>query len=87
MVDFLTCEPLNVGFGAIVEHCKDLIRLSFFGLLTDRVFEYIGRYAKKLEMLSMAFSGGDNVIPLDVFFLCEFQSMQVARSEDAQVEC
>ncbi|KAJ0110873.1 hypothetical protein Patl1_01087 [Pistacia atlantica] len=55
--DYLTDQPLDVGFGAIVEHCKDLRRLSLSGLLTDRVFEYIGTYAKKLEMLSVAFAG------------------------------
>ncbi|XP_044501349.1 protein TRANSPORT INHIBITOR RESPONSE 1-like [Mangifera indica] len=55
--DYLTEQPLDVGFGAIVEHCKDLRRLSLSGLLTDRVFEYIGTYAKKLEMLSVAFAG------------------------------
>ncbi|QCD98183.1 transport inhibitor response 1 [Vigna unguiculata] len=55
--DYLTLEPLDSGFGAIVEHCKDLQRLSLSGLLTDRVFEYIGTYGKKLEMLSVAFAG------------------------------
>lgn len=55
--DYLTQEPLDVGFGAIVERCKDLRRLSVSGLLTDRAFEYIGTYGKKLEMLSVAFAG------------------------------
>lgn len=55
--DYLTNQPLDEGFGAIVEHCKDLRRLSLSGLLTDRVFEYIGTHAKKLEMLSLAFAG------------------------------
>ncbi|KAL0725252.1 hypothetical protein Bca4012_039851 [Brassica carinata] len=55
--DHMTLEPLDVGFGAIVEHCKDLRRLSLSGLLTDKVFEYIGTYAKKMEMLSVAFAG------------------------------
>lgn len=55
--DYVTHEPLDTGFGAIVEHCKDLRRLSLSGLLTDRVFEYIGTHAKKLEMLSVAFAG------------------------------
>lgn len=55
--DYLTLQPLDVGFGAIVEQCKNLRRLSISGLLTDRVFEYIGAYAKKLEMLSVAFAG------------------------------
>ncbi|XWS46717.1 hypothetical protein CRYUN_Cryun14cG0092300 [Craigia yunnanensis] len=59
--DYLTHEPLDVGFGAIVEHCKDLRRLSLSGLLTDRVFEYIGTFAKKLEMLSVAFAGDSDL--------------------------
>ncbi|KVH94422.1 F-box domain, cyclin-like protein [Cynara cardunculus var. scolymus] len=59
--DYLTLEPLDVGFGAIVEHCKELRRLSLSGLLTDRVFEYIGRHAKRLEMLSIAFAGNSDL--------------------------
>ncbi|KAL0391085.1 UNVERIFIED_CONTAM: protein TRANSPORT INHIBITOR RESPONSE 1 [Sesamum calycinum] len=55
--DYLTLEPLDTGFGAIVENCKELRRLSMTGLLTDKVFEYIGNHAKKLEMLSIAFAG------------------------------
>ncbi|KAL2942353.1 Protein TRANSPORT INHIBITOR RESPONSE 1 [Bienertia sinuspersici] len=55
--DYLTNQPLDEGFGAIVEHCKDLRRLSLSGLLTDRVFDLIGTHAKKLEMLSLAFAG------------------------------
>ncbi|KAI5680391.1 hypothetical protein M9H77_01618 [Catharanthus roseus] len=59
--DYLTREPLDTGFGAIVEHCKELRRLSLSGLLTDRVFEYIGTHAKKLEMLSVAFAGDSDL--------------------------
>ncbi|MED6135468.1 GPI-anchored mannoprotein [Stylosanthes scabra] len=59
--DYLTLQPLDDGFGAIVEHCKDLRRLSLSGLLTDRVFEYIGTYGKKLEMLSVAFAGDSDL--------------------------
>ncbi|KAI9160395.1 hypothetical protein LWI28_022588 [Acer negundo] len=55
--DYLTHQSLDTGFGAIVEHCKDLRHLSLSGLLTDHVFEYIGTYAQKLEMLSVAFAG------------------------------
>ncbi|KAJ4967990.1 hypothetical protein NE237_014691 [Protea cynaroides] len=55
--DYLTLQPLDAGFGAIVEHCNNLRRLSLSGLLTDRVFEYIGTHGKKLEMLSLAFAG------------------------------
>ncbi|KAK4558631.1 hypothetical protein RGQ29_008080 [Quercus rubra] len=59
--DYLTLESLDMGFGAIVEHCNDLRRLSLSGLLTDRVFEYIGTYGKKLEMLSVAFAGDSDL--------------------------
>ncbi|XP_061369371.1 protein TRANSPORT INHIBITOR RESPONSE 1-like [Gastrolobium bilobum] len=59
--DHLTLQPLDSGFGAIVEHCKDLQRLSLSGLLTDRVFDYIGTYGKKLEMLSVAFAGDSDL--------------------------
>ncbi|KAF9605383.1 hypothetical protein IFM89_016960 [Coptis chinensis] len=59
--DYLTLQPLDTGFGAIVEHCKDLQRLSLSGLLTDTVFEHIGAHAKKLEMLSVAFAGDSDL--------------------------
>ncbi|PWA91248.1 transport inhibitor response 1-like protein [Artemisia annua] len=59
--DYLTFEPLDEGFGAIVKHCKELRRLSLSGLLTDRVFEYIGTRAKRLEMLSIAFAGNSDL--------------------------
>ncbi|XP_074564970.1 transport inhibitor response 1-like protein Os05g0150500 [Curcuma longa] len=55
--DYITQEPLDAGFGAIVELCKDLRRLSISGLLTDRVFKTIGASANRLEMLSVAFAG------------------------------
>ncbi|XP_057515730.1 protein TRANSPORT INHIBITOR RESPONSE 1-like [Amaranthus tricolor] len=55
--DYLTRKPLDEGFGAIAEHCKNLCRLSLSGLLTDYVFKLIGTHAKKLEMLSLAFAG------------------------------
>ncbi|VFQ73924.1 unnamed protein product [Cuscuta campestris] len=59
--DYLTLEPLDSGFGAIVEHCKELRRLSLSGLLTNRVFKAIGTHAKKLEMLSIAFAGENDL--------------------------
>ncbi|KAG8064294.1 hypothetical protein GUJ93_ZPchr0004g40474 [Zizania palustris] len=55
--DVMTNQPLDEGFGAIVRECKGLRRLSISGLLTDKVFMYIGKYAKQLEMLSIAFAG------------------------------
>ncbi|KAH0637021.1 protein TRANSPORT INHIBITOR RESPONSE 1-like [Solanum tuberosum] len=59
--DYLTLGSFDAGFGAIVENCKELRRLSLAGLLTDRVFEYIGAHAKKLEMLSIAFAGDSDL--------------------------
>ncbi|XP_047310118.1 protein AUXIN SIGNALING F-BOX 2 [Impatiens glandulifera] len=55
--DPTTMDPLDEGFGAIVQSCKGLKRLSLSGLLTDKVFLYIGMYAEQLEMLSIAFAG------------------------------
>ncbi|XP_058093023.1 protein AUXIN SIGNALING F-BOX 2-like [Magnolia sinica] len=55
--DHVTLQPLDEGFGAIVQSCKGLKRLSMTGLLTDQVFLYIGMYAEQLEMLSVAFAG------------------------------
>ncbi|KAL9265626.1 TRANSPORT INHIBITOR RESPONSE 1-like protein [Drosera capensis] len=59
--DYVTQGPLDEGFGAIVEHCKDLKRLSMSGFITDRVFQLIGAHGKKLEMLSLAFAGNSDV--------------------------
>lgn len=59
--DYLTFEPLDSGFGSIVQHCKNLTRLSLSGFLTDRVFQYIGAHGKKLEMLSLAFAGDSDL--------------------------
>ncbi|KAG6748510.1 hypothetical protein POTOM_048436 [Populus tomentosa] len=69
--DYQTLQPLDLGFGAIVENNKDLRRLSLSGLLTDRVFEYIGTYAKKLEMLSVAFAGDSDLGLHHVLSGCE----------------
>ncbi|KAI5651055.1 hypothetical protein M9H77_37060 [Catharanthus roseus] len=55
--DAVTLQPLDEGFGAIVQSCKGLKRLSVSGLLTDQLFLYIGMYAEQLEMLSIAFAG------------------------------
>lgn len=55
--DYLTNEPMDEAFGAVVKTCKKLQRLAVSGLLTDLTFEYIGKYAKNLETLSVAFAG------------------------------
>lgn len=69
--DYLTFEPLDVGFGSIVENCKQLTRLSMSGFLTDHVFEIIGKQAKKLEMLSIAFAGESDLGLHNVLSGCE----------------
>ncbi|XAR66387.1 hypothetical protein NMG60_11012606 [Bertholletia excelsa] len=58
--DYLTYEPMDEGFGAVVKTCTKLQRLAVSGLLTDLTFEYIGQYAKNLETLSVAFAGNSD---------------------------
>eukprot|EP00250_Pteridium_aquilinum_P019984 c24652_g1_i1 orf=164-1876(-) len=60
MLDPTTNQPMDEGFGAIVRNCKYLRRLSLSGKLTDKVFEYIGDFGKKLQRLSVAFAGDSN---------------------------
>ncbi|OEL14053.1 Transport inhibitor response 1-like protein [Dichanthelium oligosanthes] len=59
--DYITHQPLDAGFSAIVESCKGLRRLSVSGLLTDHVFKSIGAHADRLEMLSIAFAGNSDL--------------------------
>ncbi|KAG6393990.1 hypothetical protein SASPL_144566 [Salvia splendens] len=58
--DYLTNEPMDEAFGAVVKTCTKIKRLSVSGLLTDQTFEYIGQYAKDLETLSVAFAGSSD---------------------------
>ncbi|KAK1308040.1 Protein AUXIN SIGNALING F-BOX 3 [Acorus calamus] len=58
--DYLTNEPMDEAFGAVVKTCPNLQRLSISGLLTDRTFEFIGAHAKNLETLSVAFAGSSD---------------------------
>ncbi|KAK9018292.1 hypothetical protein V6N11_001270 [Hibiscus sabdariffa] len=69
--DYLTLEPLDIGFGAIIQYCQDLQCLSLYGLLTDHVFEYIGTYVKKLEMLFVVFAGDSDLGLYHVLSGCE----------------
>ncbi|GMH19506.1 hypothetical protein Nepgr_021347 [Nepenthes gracilis] len=55
--DHITNEPMDEAFGAVVKTCAKLRRLSLSGSLTDTAFEYIGKHAKNLETLSVAFAG------------------------------
>ncbi|XP_042039512.1 protein TRANSPORT INHIBITOR RESPONSE 1-like [Salvia splendens] len=58
--DHLTNEPMDEAFGAVTKTCTKLRRLSVSGLLTDKAFEYIGKFAKNLETLSVAFAGSSD---------------------------
>jgi transport inhibitor response 1 len=58
--DYLTDEPMDEAFGAVVKNCAKLQRLAVSGSLTDLTFEYIGRHAKNLETLSVAFAGSSD---------------------------
>ncbi|KAK9714768.1 hypothetical protein RND81_06G118500 [Saponaria officinalis] len=58
--DHLTNEPMDKAFGSVVKGCKNLRRLAVSGLLTDLTFEYVGKYAKNLETLSVAFAGSSD---------------------------
>ncbi|KAL5558549.1 hypothetical protein UlMin_034760 [Ulmus minor] len=59
--DYVTGEPMDEGFGAIVMNCKKLTRLAVSGLLTDRAFDYIGKYGKLVRTLSVAFAGDSDM--------------------------
>lgn len=58
--DYQTNEPMDEAFCAVVKSCTKLQRLAVSGLLTDLTFEYIGKYAKNLETLSVAFAGSSD---------------------------
>ena len=58
--DYLTQDPMDEAFGAVVKTCTKLQRLAVSGLLTDLTFEYIGKFAKNLETLSVAFAGSSD---------------------------
>ncbi|EOY15386.1 Auxin F-box protein 5 isoform 2 [Theobroma cacao] len=59
--DPVTGDPMDDGFGAIVMNCKKLTRLAVSGLLTDKAFDYIGRYGKLVRTLSVAFAGDSDM--------------------------
>ncbi|CAL9233172.1 unnamed protein product [Arabidopsis halleri] len=69
--DYKTNEPLDKGFKAIAEGCKDLRRLSVSGLLSDKAFKYIGKHAKKVRMLSIAFAGDSDLMLHHLLSGCE----------------
>lgn len=69
--DYITNEPMDEGFGAIVRCCAGLRRLSVSGWLTDRVFELIGKHAKEMRSLSLAFVGESGVAMEHLMQGCE----------------
>ncbi|TKY59348.1 TRANSPORT INHIBITOR RESPONSE protein 1 [Spatholobus suberectus] len=68
--DYLTRESMDEAFGAVVKTCTKLQRLAVSGFLTDLTFEYIGKYAKNLETLSVAFAGRSDEGMLSVMNGC-----------------
>ncbi|KAF2293617.1 hypothetical protein GH714_003401 [Hevea brasiliensis] len=54
---YMTNEPMDETFWCSCENLLKLQRLSVSGLSTDLTFVYIGRYAKNLETLAVAFAG------------------------------
>ncbi|KAL6648674.1 hypothetical protein ACP70R_012898 [Stipagrostis hirtigluma subsp. patula] len=68
--DRVTGEPMDEGFGAIVRNCSKLTRLSTSGHLTDRAFEYIGKYGKSLRTLSVAFAGDSDLALQHILLGC-----------------
>ncbi|KAL8224499.1 hypothetical protein R6Q57_019974 [Mikania cordata] len=77
--DHMTLQAFDHGFGAIVQSCKNLKKLTATGLLTNDVFLYIGMYAERLEVLSIpsgcesdegmqyVFNGCKNLKKLEIF--------------------
>ncbi|GAU14484.1 hypothetical protein TSUD_250240 [Trifolium subterraneum] len=58
-------------FWSVVQSCKQLRQQSISGQLTVRVFLYIGKYAEKLEMFSIAFAGKNDKGMLNVLNGCK----------------
>ncbi|QCD84274.1 protein TRANSPORT INHIBITOR RESPONSE 1-like [Vigna unguiculata] len=59
--DYMTQDPMDEAFGSVVKTCRKLQRLALSGYLTDLTFEYIGKYGKNLETLSVAFAGSSDM--------------------------
>ncbi|KAF5190798.1 Transport inhibitor response 1-like protein [Thalictrum thalictroides] len=79
--DHLTGEPMDEGFGAIVMNCKKLRRLAVSGLLTDKAFNYMGRYGKLVRTLSVAFAGDSDMGLTYVLQGCpELQKLEIRDS-------
>ncbi|KAF6170691.1 hypothetical protein GIB67_015643 [Kingdonia uniflora] len=77
-----TLQPLDEGFGAIIQLSKkSLRRLSLSGLLTDQVYLYIGMYVEQLEMLSVAIVGDNDKAMLYVINGCKhFRKLEIKDS-------
>jgi transport inhibitor response 1 len=56
-VDYITGEPFDDGFRAIVESCRGLRRISIAAGLTDGGLNSIGTHANSVEVISLAHTG------------------------------
>ncbi|XP_071714497.1 transport inhibitor response 1-like protein Os04g0395600 [Rutidosis leptorrhynchoides] len=57
--DHTTLQPFDHGYGAIVQSCKELKKLTLSGLLTSDVFIYIGMYGERLQVVTVL-NGGES---------------------------
>ncbi|XP_071716525.1 transport inhibitor response 1-like protein Os04g0395600 isoform X2 [Rutidosis leptorrhynchoides] len=57
--DHTTLQPFDHGYGAIVQSCKELKKLTLSGLLTNNVFIYIGMYGERLQVVTVL-NGGES---------------------------
>ncbi|KAI3977578.1 hypothetical protein MKX01_000491 [Papaver californicum] len=69
--DYVTLDPLDEGFGVIIESCKGLRRLSLSGILADLAFTYVDMHGEQLETLSVAFAGDSDNGMLHVLNGCK----------------
>ncbi|KAI3892476.1 hypothetical protein MKX03_012694 [Papaver bracteatum] len=68
--DYVTLDPLDEGFGAIIKSCKGLRRLALSGLVTEQAFRYIGMHGEQLEIIFVAFTGNGDKGVLHVLNGC-----------------
>lgn len=79
--DYTTREAMDEGFGAVASMCANLRRLSVSGLLTDRAFELIGKHAKELRCLSVAFAGNSGAAMAHVLGgCCKLRKLEIRDS-------
>ncbi|KAI3878794.1 hypothetical protein MKX03_022888 [Papaver bracteatum] len=80
--DYVTLDPLDEGFGAIIKSCKGLRRLALSGLVTEHAFRYIGMHGEQLEILSVAFAGDGDKGVLHVLNGCnKLNKLEIRNSQ------